>query len=262
MEKIFIKNRKDQNIAVLVDIAPNQQGLVFIMHGLSGFKEQEHLVANAEAFEQKGFTVVRFDTTNTFGESDGSFEKATVTNYYEDLEDVIAWSKKQTWFQEPFVLTGHSLGGMCVALYSEAHPQEILALAPISPVISGQLSMATHKKFKPVELANWEKTGWKESPMTSKPGILKRLPWSHMTDRLKYDLLSKAEQLTMPVLLITGENDTSTPPSDVQMLYEALPGPKEFHIIKNGPHTFRDPSHLQEIKSLLLHWIDTLISKS
>lgn len=70
----------------------SQQGLAFVMHGLGGFKEQPHLQVMAKAFLANGYTVVRFDTTNTFGESDGRYEDATTTNYYEDLEAVIAWA--------------------------------------------------------------------------------------------------------------------------------------------------------------------------
>lgn len=87
MEKIFIQNRKDQKISVIVEKAEDQKGLAFVMHGLGGFKEQPHIQTFADAFKEDGFTVVRFDTTNTFGESDGNYEDATVTNYYEDLED-------------------------------------------------------------------------------------------------------------------------------------------------------------------------------
>lgn len=39
MEKITIKNRKNQNIVVIVEKAENQKGLAFVMHGLGGFKE-------------------------------------------------------------------------------------------------------------------------------------------------------------------------------------------------------------------------------
>jgi len=59
----------------------------------------------------------------------------------------------------------------------------------------------------------------------------------------------------MPVLLIVGENDTSTLPEHQQILYAALPGKKEFHVIKGAPHTFRDPEHLAEIKQLFNSWI-------
>lgn len=36
----------------------------------------------------------------------------------------------------------------------------------------------------------------------------------------------------------------------------ALPGDKEFHIIKDAPHTFREKVHLDEIKQIFLKWID------
>ncbi|OHB23204.1 MAG: hypothetical protein A2939_02195, partial [Parcubacteria group bacterium RIFCSPLOWO2_01_FULL_48_18] len=230
--------------------------LAFVMHGLGGFKEQDHIATFADAFKEKGFTVVRFDTTNTLGESGGKYENATITNYYEDLEDVIKWAQEQKWYQEPFALSGHSLGGICTALYAEKYPKKVLALALISTVVSGKLSIEAHKRDDAEDFSNWEKTGWKEEQSRSKPGVIKRLPWSHIADRLKYNLLSNVSKLTMPVLLITGENDTSTPPDHVQILFEALPGPKEYHIIKNAPHTFRDKKHLAEIKNLFLKWVD------
>jgi len=119
MEKIFIQNRKNQKLAVLVDQPENPKGLAFVMHGLGGFKEQPHIKIFAQSFQGAGYIVVRFDATNTFGESDGNYEDATTTNYYEDLEDVIGWAKTQAFYQEPFFLAGHSLGGICVALYAE-----------------------------------------------------------------------------------------------------------------------------------------------
>ena len=90
MEKLFIKNRKDQKIAVVVEQHASQKGIAVVMHGLSGFKEEAHIALIAQAFFDFGYTVVRFDTTNTFGESEGQYEDATTTNYYEDLEDVMA----------------------------------------------------------------------------------------------------------------------------------------------------------------------------
>lgn len=256
MKKHRIKNRKEQNIVVIVEKSEKALGLAFVMHGLGGFKEQPHIKTVAKTFLEKGFTVVRFDTTNTFGESDGNYEDATITNYYEDLEDVIEWASTQEWYQEPFCLSGHSLGGICVALYVENHPDKVQALAPLSPVVSGELSFEARKKYRGEEFEEWQKTGWLISESHAKPGITKRLKWSHMEDRLKYDLLPKASKLTMPVLLIVGERDHSTPPEHVRQLYEALPGPKEFCIIKGARHTFREQKHLKEIKNIFLNWIE------
>lgn len=255
-KKIFIKNRKNQKLAVLLE-KPNQaKGLVFVMHGLSGFKEQPHIEMYAKTFLNNGYTAVRFDTTNTFGESDGQYEDATTTNYYEDLEDVIAWAKLQDWYQEPFCLVGHSLGGICTALYAEKYPEKVKAVAPTSTVVSGLLSTQTDRYKNKVE--EWKRTGWREEKSNGRRGLVKRLKWSHMEDRLKYDLLPDIYKLTMPVLLIVGENDDSTPPPHQKLLYEKLPARKELHIIKGAPHTFREKHHLQEIEQILDRWIKSL----
>lgn len=259
MEKLAIKNRKGQKIIVLLDRSEPQRGLAFVMHGLGGFKEQLHIAAFAKAFHDQGCTVVRFDTTNTFGESEGNYEHATITSYYEDLEDVIEWAKNESWYQEPFALSGHSLGGICTALYAERHPEQVSLLAPIAPVVSGALSVAFKEKHDALKIARWKETGWKEEESVSTPGLIKRLPWSHMEDRLKYDLLIDAHKLTMPVLLIVGDKDDSTPPEHIELFYEALPDPKELHIIPDAPHTFRSSEHLQTIEELFANWIKRYI---
>ncbi|MFZ2887166.1 MAG: alpha/beta fold hydrolase [Minisyncoccia bacterium] len=256
MEKLFIQNRKGQKVAVLVERAGNQKGLAFVMHGLSGNKEQPHIAAFAEAFFENGFTVVRFDTTNTYGESEGDYVDATTTNYYEDLEDVIAWAAEQEWYQEPFALAGHSLGGICSIMYAEKYSKKVSALAPISTVVSGKLSLEMEKYKNIAE--EWERTGWREEKSIADPNRIKRLKWSHMIDRLKYDILPEAGKLSMPALLIVGENDDSTPPKHQQLLFDVLPGPKEIHVINGAPHTFQTAEHITEVKEIMSRWIDHL----
>lgn len=254
-EKLYIQNRKDQKIAVLLEIAENQKGLAFIMHGLGGNKDAIHLQTISDAFSDFNYTVVRFDTTNTFGESYGSYEDATVTNYYEDLEDVIQWAKSQNWYQEPFCLAGHSLGGICTALYAQKFPDKIKGIAPISTVVSGKLSSQSPKRE--ARIKEWRETGWREE-MSADGKRAKRLPWSHMEDRMKYDLLKNVDKLTMPVLLIVGDQDTSTPPEHQQMLFDKLTGEKEIHILEDAPHTFKDTKDLEDIKNIFDKWISKL----
>ena len=256
MEKLKIKNRERQSIAVLLEDVPNSKGLVFVMHGLGGFKEQKHIVAFSDSFQKKNFTVVRFDTINTFGESDGNYEDATVTNYFEDLEDIIKWAKSQSWYKEPFYLVGHSLGGMCIILYTEKFSGEVKGLAPISTVVSGRLSIEANGKEN---IDKWRETGYKEEKSESIPGLVKRLKWSHMVDRLKYDVLLEVSKLTMPVLLIVGDKDDSTPLEHQKLLYEKLPGKKELHTIKDADHNFRGEEFdksLESIKDIFSTWID------
>ncbi|MBI2609634.1 alpha/beta fold hydrolase [Candidatus Giovannonibacteria bacterium] len=254
--KDFFQNRHGQKICVLVEKSLPQKGLAFVMHGLGGFKEQPLIQAVAEAFLETGFTVVRFDSANTFGESEGNYEKATVTNYYEDLEDVIEWARKQGWYLEPFVLAGHSFGGFCTAFFAENHPEKVKALAPISAMVSGKLSMETG--YEKEIVSEWERTGWREEKSISKPGAIKRLPWSHVADRLRYDLLPKIANLKMPVLIVVGEKDKTTPLEHQKVLFEKIAGKKEFHVIKGAHHTFLSEKDCAELKNLFEIWIQNL----
>lgn len=258
--KIFIKNRKGEKICILIEGEENNPpaggGLVFVMPGLGGFKEQPHIIAAAESFLENGFITVRFDTTNSFGESEGKYENATITSYYSDLEDVIDWAATQSWYKEPFVLTGHSLGGICTVLFAEKHPEKVRALIPISPVVSGKLSTETEYFIKIRD--DWERTGWLEEESYSRPGEVKRLPWSHVLDRVKYDLIPLAKNLTMPVLIIVGDKDTTTPLEHQKILFEAIPGKKEIAIIKGAAHSFRHQQNISDLKKTISDWIKKL----
>lgn len=228
-----------------------KKNLAFVMHGLGSSKYGKQIIAFTNNFYEKNFTVVRFDTTNTRGESDGDYADATTTNYYEDLEDVISWASKQKWYQEPFYLIGHSLGSICIALFAEKYSSQIKALAPLSTVISGQWSLDIKS---PEVIKKWKETGYQR--YTFSDGETLKLKWHHMEDRLKYDLMNNINKLTMPVLMIVGSEDTSTPVEHQQKFFEALPGEKEIHIIKGAEHNFRNENHLQEIKNIFSNWIN------
>jgi len=251
--KTFIQNRKNQKVSVLVEERPDTKGVVFVMHGLGSYKELAHLETYSSAFLESDYTVVRFDATNSFGESDGKFEDATLTNYCEDLEDVIDWSKDQSWYQEPFVLVGHSLGSICVLLYTEKYPEQVKALAPTSTVINWELSRQTKVEF----LEKWKQDGvrvWFSRGL----GKEKRLKWNHIEDRMKYNVLDDVDKITMPTLLLVGSEDVTTPLAHHQVLFDELKCPKELHVIKGAKHDFTDKSHLQEIKNIFKVWIDSL----
>jgi len=250
MKKLFIKNRDNKKICVVVDYTKNSKGLVFIMHGLGSSKDKAHIMSFAESYKKNNFTVVRFDTTNARGESDGKLEDATITNYFKDLEDIINWSSKQKWYKEPFFLTGHSLGGICIILYAQKYPNKVKAIAPVSTVVSGKLSLETPSNK---DWRAWMKSGW--HVYASQSGNIKKIRWSHYEDRLKYDILKKADKMNIPVLLIVGEKDASTPVDHIKKLHEKLRCDKELHIIKGAEHSFIEEKHLTEIRNIMDKWI-------
>ena len=257
MIKQFIQNRRSQRIAVAVENPKNQKGLAFVMHGAGGFKEQEQIRVMAQSLNEHGYSVVTFDATDSLGESDGRIDEISTTDNLHDLEDVIAWAKTQQWFISPFVLAGHSLGSMCCLIYAEQHPTEIKALAPLSAVVSGKLLLLSPDLRKVKGM--WKETQWLITGSKSKPGAIKKMPWSFITDIQKYDALPQAHVLTMPILMAVGEDDPTTPLVHQKKLYAALPtGNKEFHILKKSFHTFRNKEELLELKTIFDRWLDSL----
>jgi pimeloyl-ACP methyl ester carboxylesterase len=257
MKNFSIKNIKGLNIEGNVLTPKNPIGLSFTLHGLGGFKDQLHIQALVKALIENNYIVVNFDATNSIGESEGKYEDATMQNHYEDLVDVINWAKNQEWYIEPFIIVGHSLGGFAVAKYAEEFPNEVKAVFPYAAVYSGKDSFEASEKFKPEEIKEWKETGWTHRTSTSKPGTKMKLPWSHMEERLKHDLKLKVNKITMPVLFVVGENDTSCPPYQQKAFCDLLPDKtkKEIYVIKGAPHTFKEKEHLNQLKDIFSKWI-------
>lgn len=243
-EKIFVHNRAQERVCVVVKKHEASRGTAVVLHGLGATKDQQMIVAAAQVFFEHGYTTLRFDATNTFGESDGDIEKATLTKHYEDLEDVLAWLQQQPWYVQPLTLVGHSMGGYAVARYAELYPERVAQILPISPVVSGALTLEAHIAHDPAYIEAWRTTGWQEDSSVSTPGRVRRIPWSHMEDRLQHSLLPDAHKLTMPVTIIVGAADTVTTAAHMQLLYDAIPTPaKQLVVIPECGHVFRSHEH-------------------
>lgn len=254
--KTLITNRDGNEICVVVENENSTESkLAFVMHGLSGNKEEPHLRGMVEVLKSDGYTVITWDAVHTFGESKGGpYEDATITNYYADLEDVVAWASQQSWYAEPFVLVGHSLGGISTALYAEKYPEKVKALAPISTVVNGELRMESKADVS----EEWKRTGYYTEKRSN--GDTKTLKWSHMEDNMQYDITKDAAKLTMPVLLVVGSKDTSTKPQHQQVFYNSLTTDKELHIIYGAEHTFYRPHEREELNQILKTWLKNKVN--
>ncbi|MBA3724669.1 MAG: alpha/beta fold hydrolase [Candidatus Levybacteria bacterium] len=252
-ERLVLTNRHNEKIVGLVDKARAPKGSVVIMHGLGGQKEEKVLQVIANIFVQHNITAIRFDATNGVGESSGSYEDATTTNFIENLEDVLQSAQEEPWFPQPLYLAGHSLGGLASTIYAEKHPDLVKALAPIATVVSGELTAEVRGE---AYMHRWKQQGRRTETDPHRPG----LKWSHMEDRLRYDALENATALTMPVLMIVGENDTHTPVVHQALLFEQLKNPKELHVISGAPHELAAPEQLAQVQTIFSAWLDRIAS--
>lgn len=248
---LAIKNRIGRNLFGVYEGPEKPRRLVFLVPGLGGDFNEPHLKIAREVLLGEGFGVLSFDPFNT-GKSGGKYSDITVSGYLSDLEDVIGWARTQTWFAEPFWLIGHSLGGITVGTYAEKHPEQVAGLIMLSSVISGKLSCETEVYKDKVE--EWQRNGWTIND------VGERLPWRHMADRLNYDLVTHADSLAMPTLLVVGSEDKNTPPDHQVLLFSAIRAEcKELEVIIGADHVF--DGKLDDFRARLSEGIETACRK-
>lgn len=222
---------------------PNERGLVFTMHGLGAGQDDIHMDFFRKVLQENGFTVVSFNTEHTFPGAARGILKATATNYYEDLQDVISWASGQDWYEEPFWLLGHSLGALCVSVFAARFPDKVKALIAASVLVSAELFK---KDLTQKDIDAWAKAGILIGPSTSDiSGPINR---DMASDIEGYDLIKEAPHLDMPVMLIVGENDDITKLKHHKILFEELPGKKELRIIKGAEHVFNSKEEFSQIR--------------
>lgn len=251
--KTQIINTQGKKIILDVDTPKKIKGIAFISHGLGGFKEQPHIITFSQTLNDEGFLSVRWDARNTLGESEGNLVDATLTNYAQDFNTVVDWASTQGWYQEPFIVCGHSLGAACALLFAIDHPKKVKALIIASAFISG---LEFEKTFPSKILDKWKQAGVREWMSSSQPGVIKRIKWDFMEDAYGYDLLTNVKNLTQPLLLLVGSDDDNTPVNLQESFFHAVPSKeKEFHIIKGAEHTFKKTFHLNQIEKIIKTWI-------
>jgi len=261
MTRIELQNRKDQKIiGLLTKPEGDIKGTAVIQHGWSGKKEQKHVVAIQDAFLENGWQTFNFDSTNSFGESEGDFSESRLGLHYEDMEDVCKWVQQQDWYVSGLAISGHSMGGYATARYAEDHLEEVTLIAPIAPVVSGKLTGEAKERHAPGSTAKWKEEGVLISESATTPGLIKRAPYAVHEEWQNHDLLPNADKLTMPAFLLTGTDDTSCPPDHVQQLFDAVPHDnKVYEIIEGAPHTYVTEDDLLEVKNRLSRWLSTNI---
>ncbi len=249
--KIFITNSVGLKLCLLVERQNSHNRWAVVMHGLSGTKEQKHITISAQKLLECGYNVVRFDSTHSYGESEGLYEDVTPTSSYNDLVSVISWLKTEYNMHSPLLLAGHSLGGLCCIHYAQNFPLEVNTLFLMSPVIAGHLSLKSLQRLRPEVYEEYKTSGWLVSPSIENPSRIKRLKWAFVEDRMKYDMTLKAHEMKQRIGIIVGENDTTTPVEDILIFYNKLKTSQFIEILPRAEHTFMKKDELNFLTTQL-----------
>lgn len=237
-EKIFIPNSFGQKISAVVHRPQEKnQTLVIICPGYLDTKDYGSFVKMAEDLSEIGFTAVRFDPSGIW-ESEGQTKDYSLSQYLKDVRSVINSIKEKETFEKT-ILIGHSLGGLVSLLFASQN-EDLSAVVGIMPPYS---MTRPGKEREEKKNEDWAKNGFalvkRDLPFQANEEKEFQVPISVIQDAYQYNLLEVASQITVPTLLLAGENDTTIPEEDVKLIFESLKAPKEFFILPNIGHDYR-----------------------
>ena len=108
---------------------PGPHPLVILLHGFTGYKEEEHIVTLADDLAAVGIAALRFDAPGS-GESQGTWaDDYRLTNYIEAVPDVFSYGKTTLNIDPNRVaIWGHSLGGFVALACATRHPDYYVAV--------------------------------------------------------------------------------------------------------------------------------------
>lgn len=231
MEKIKIETSKGKISAAIHRPEEGSEKLAILCPGFLDSKDYLGLVALAEDLCEEGFVVVRFDPIGTW-ESEGTMLDYTMTQYLEDIENVLEYMLAQGDY-ENILIGGHSRGGQMAVLYA-ARDTRISAVLAIMP---------SHGRIVGTRRSNWEKDGEKlekrDLPADQNEFVEFHVPFNHVLDRDGYDALADVAKINVPIVFIAGEEDVTVEPAIVEELFENANEPKSFLIIPGIDHDYR-----------------------
>jgi pimeloyl-ACP methyl ester carboxylesterase len=209
-----------------------RRGTLIYLHGSADNRTSGLYVA--ERYTARGFDVLLYDS-RAHGESDGD---SCTYGYYEEDDLRRAIDGVQL---KPVVVIGVSLGG-AVALQAAA----------VDPRIATVVAVATFSDLRTVATE-------RAPSFASSRNIEDAFRLAETTAHFRVDAVSPvaiAKDISVPVLLIHGQDDRETPPAHSQRVFAALRGPKRLILVPGAGH---DDALRADAWSAIDEWLDSAV---
>ena len=215
-------------------------GIIFI-HGLNSNMQGEKALSIQKYAKKKGLSFLRFDCRG-HGKSYGKFEDFTISDWKEDLIDVLDNITKG-----PQIIIGSSMGGWLMLLAAEKRKYRISGLIGLAPAAD-----FTTYLFK--ELPKKVQNEIRRKGIS----IIKKWNYNYIfTKKFFYEgsknlLLKKKIRINKPIILIHGLKDNDVPPKISEKILEKVSSRNvQIRYLKNSGHRLSNKKELLVIKNAI-----------
>jgi pimeloyl-ACP methyl ester carboxylesterase len=249
-EVLTLRDRHGHSIAAILS-APDgpTTRLAVLCHGFLSGKNSTTNKTLTRLLNERGLATFRFDFFGQ-GDSDGPFEELTTTLAVHQAETVLDLVTARGY--DRIGLVGSSFGGL-VAILTAAQRQDIACLALKCPVVD--FAEELRLTFGLEELAQWKATDTIPNIMGGTSRV--RLRYDFYEDCLTQIAYGPAEQITVPTLIVQGEQDECVPLHQSRRLYDALGGQKKLVLLPEADHQFTRGEDFHRMTTSITDWLTT-----
>ncbi len=205
--------------------------MAIILHGLTGDRNEPHLVAVADSLYAAGISTAKFDF-NGHGESGGEFVNMTLDNEFEDALAIFGYVSSLPWVDKDRIyLVGHSQGGLEAGIVAGKLGKEKIAkvvlLAPAACIVT----MAQSGSMFGIDFSSGELPEfipfWKGT----------HLGRDYLISARNMDVYGRTAAYGGPVLILQGLSDSEGLIKDAERYTDYLPDAK-YVPLEGLSHTF------------------------
>jgi len=226
--------------------------LALLCHGFLSGKNSTTNKTLTRLLNEQGLATFRFDFFGQ-GESEGPFEAITTTLAIQ--QTLAALDLVTARGYDKIGLVGSSFGGL-VAILTTAQRRDIACLALKCPVVDFAEELLL--TFGPEELARWQATDTIPNIMGGTERI--QLRYGFYEDCLNHIAYGPAERITVPTLIVQGEQDECVPLHQSRRLHDVLRGPKRLDLLPGADHQFTRGEDFRQMTTSIGEWLVSHLS--
>ena len=217
------------------------KNIVVLGHGVTGNKDRPFIVALAEGLAAVGIPALRFSFSGN-GASEGRFTDSTISKEVDDLNAVLDALKGYT-----ICYVGHSMGGAVGVLRASEDSRIQLLVSLAGMVHTKAFAQREFGDVTPDEGFMWDEP---DCPLSQ----------AYMDDLTQINtVVDRAPQITVPWLLVHGDEDDVVPIEDSHDILEGVDGQTQLITLEGASHVFSD-EYTPVMVEKVVAWLKTQLA--
>ena len=217
------------------------KNIVVLGHGVTGNKDRPFIVALAEGLAAVGIPALRFSFSGN-GASAGRFIDSTISKEVDDLCVVLDRLNDYT-----ICYVGHSMGGAVGVLRASEDSRIQLLVSLAGMVHTKAFAQREFGDVTPDEGFMWDEP---DCPLSQ----------AYMDDLTQINtVVDRAPQITVPWLLVHGDEDDVVPIEDSHDILEGVDGQAQLITLEGANHVFSD-EYTPVMVEKVVAWLKTQLA--